>query len=195
MAESEISAGNITVGAPTEGGCVWTSFADAPTFPSDATTAMKTLTDFVSLGEVSENGYTESESLSTTNHKGWHNKTMLTSIDEDTKTVKIEFLEVARVAVAKLRYGVNNVEVNEDGSIKAVTPGTYDGKARPLIIDELMSDGRLRRTIIRKAVISSFDDIAHQNGSLLTYGMELTVNEPDDGSKAIEVFFATPSKA
>jgi hypothetical protein len=195
MADSEISTGNITVGAPTEGGCVWTSFADAPSFPADAATAMKTLTDFVSLGEISENGYTETESLSTTNHKGWHNKVVLTSIDEDTKTYKIEFLEVNRAAVAKLRYGVSNVTVDENGKIKSITPGTYDGKARPLIIDELMSNGDLRRTIVRKAVISSFDDVTHQNGSLLTFGMEFTVNEPDDGSKAIETLFATPATA
>lgn len=194
MAE-DINASFVTVGKPVDGGCVFVSFDTSATLPTDATTKMSTLAKFESVGEISENGYTESRSLSTTNHKGWHNKTMITSIDEDTKTYKLEFIEVSRAAVAKLRYGKNNVTVGEDGEITKIVDGAYDGAPVALVIDELESGGKLRRTVVKKAVITSFDDASHAQGSLVSYGITFTVNEPDDGSKAVEVYRAKVATA
>lgn len=189
MAE-DLNAGYVTTGKPTEGGCVYASFA-ATAFPTDAATKMSTMKDFASVGELSENGYTESRALSTTTHKGWHNKPLLTSVTEDTKSYKLEFVEVSRAIVAKLRYGADNVTVDAQGEVTKIVDGAYDGSPVSLVIDELESGGEVRRTVIKKAVITSFDDVSHTQGSLVTYGITFTVNEPDDGSDAVEWYRAT----
>lgn len=188
-----LDASLVTVGKPTEGGCGYTSFAANAVPPTDATTAMSTLTDFVSLGELSENGFTESRDVQTTDHKGWHGKVLLTSIDGETNKFKAEFVEVNRPAVAKLRYGAGAVAEGSDKTVSKIEYKAFDGKAVPLVFDELESGGHLRRTVVKKAVVTSFDDVPHQRGSLMVYGMEFTANEPDDGTAPVVVYRAKPA--
>lgn len=195
MAINDIDSSLVTVGKPVEGGCVWTAFTKPKAFPTDATTKMSTLTEFVSLGDLSTNGFTEGKAISSSTHKGWHGKVVITSVDEETNTVKLEFIEVNRPSVAKLRYGDAAVTEGEDGSVSKILDKGYDGKAHPFVIDELESGGFLRRTIIRSATVTSFDDVPHQRGSLMVYGATLTVNEPEDGSAAIEIHRAKPGMA
>lgn len=195
MAINDIDSSLTTVGKPVEGGCVWTAFTKPKALPTDATTKMSTLTEFVSLGEISANGFTESKAISTTDHKGWHGTVVRTSVDEETNTFKLEFIEPNRPAVAKLRYGASAVTDGEDGSVAKILDKGYDGSAHPLVIDELESDGFLRRTVIKSAVVTSFDDVPHQRGALMVYGMTFTANDPEDGSAAIEVHRAKPGMA
>lgn len=185
----------VTTGTPVDGGAAWTSFADAPTFPTAATTDMSAQTGWVSLGELSDSGFTLGRSVSTTDHKGWHGTVLLTSIDSETNTVKCEFVEVNRPSAAKLRYGSENVETGTDGSVSHLSLGAYKGAAVPLVFDELETSGYLRRTVIRKAVVTDFDDEPHARGDLLVYGMTFTINEPSDGAKAVEVYRAKPVSA
>ena len=83
----------------------------------------------------------------------------------------------------------------EDGSVSKILYKGYDGKPHPLVFDELESNGFLRRTVVKKAVVTSFDEIPHRRGDLLVYGMEFTVNDPDDGSAPIEIYRAKPGMA
>lgn len=195
MAINDIDSSLTTVGKPVEGGCVWIAFEKPSKMPTDATTKMSTISEFVSLGEISANGLTESKSISTTDHKGWHGKVVRTSVDEETNTFKLEFIEPNRPSVAKLRYGAASVTDGDDGSVAKILDKGYDGAAHPLVIDELESDGFLRRTVVKAAVVTSFDDVAHQRGALMAYGITFTANEPEDGGAAIEVYRAKPGMA
>lgn len=191
MATKDIDTSLVTVGQPVEGGCCWTSFKDTPTLPTDATTKMSTLEDFVSLGELSENGYTESQSVTNNKFKGWHGSVVLTSISEEERTFKVEFIEPNRESVAKLKFGEKNVTSEGEvvTHIKAVA-GT--NVTVPLVFDELESNGYLRRTVIKKATVDSFDDVPHQKGSLLVYGMTFTAID-DDGF--FDIYRAKPLEA
>lgn len=187
-----LDASLTTVGKPVEGGCVFVDFTPG-TYPTDAKTAMSTLTNYESVGEIDENGYTEGRSISSTNLKGWHNTVLRTAITEDTKTYKLALVEVSRATAAKLRYGKDAVEVDGDGNVIHISDATYTGEPVSLVIDELESDGYLRRTVIKNAVITSFDDVSHTQGSLVSYGLTFTVNETSDGTKAIDVYRAKPA--
>lgn len=192
---NELDPSLVTVGKPVDGGCAYTSFAASPKLPTDAVTKMSSLADFVSLGELTPDGFTESKSVSTTDHKGWHGTVLVTSVDDETNTFKLSLLEVNRPAAAKMRYGDSAVTVGADGSVASIKAAMYDGRPHPLVIDELESNGFLRRTIVKKAVVTAFDDVTHQRGSLVSFGMTFTANEPDDGSAAIEVYRAKPASA
>lgn len=196
MPVKEIDATLVTVGQPVDGGACFVSFADAPTYPADAATAMSTLTGYESVGELSENGFTESKSISSTNLKGWHGKNLLAVTDDTTNTYKVELAEVSRGTSAKLRYGKDNVTVNaEDGSWSKISDNSVNDDKVSLVIDELESNGYLRRTVVKRCKVTSFDDVAHTKGALMVYGMTFTALDPADGSAAIEIYRAKPAES
>lgn len=190
---NDIDTSLVTVGQPVTGGCCFTNFGDNPTLPTAATTALATADGWVSLGDLSENGYTESKSVTTNKFKGWHGSVVLTAISEEENKYKLEFIEVSRTAVAKLRYGKDAVTDGSDGSYSHIEGKPTIGQSVPLVIDELESNGYLRRTVIPKASIDSFDDVAHQKGSLIVYGMTFTAIET--GGKCFDVYRAMPTEA
>lgn len=189
---NDIDNSLVTVGKPSDGGCCWTSFAATPTLPTDATTKMATLTDFESLGELSENGFTEGKSVTSNKFKGWHGSVVLTSISEEDHTFKVEFIEVNRPSVAKLRFGDKNVEAGADGSVSHIKAVVGTDIKVPLVFDELESNGFLRRTVIKQATVDSFDDVPHQRGSLMVYGMTFTALDTGDG-KFFDIYRAKPA--
>lgn len=193
MTEKEIDSSLVTVGKPSDGGCCWVSFNGAGTAPSNATDKMSSVEGFESAGELSENGFTESKSVSSTTHKGWHGSTLLITNDDETNTYKVEFVEVNRGTAAKLRYGSSNVNVDDDtGAVLSVKDKGINDDEISLVFDELESNGWLRRTIVRRAMVNSFDDVAHQRGNLMTYGMTFTALQPLDGGAIIEIYRAKP---
>lgn len=195
MAElAEIDNSLVTVGKPVDGGCCWTNFGESPTLPTDATTKMSEQEGWESLGDLSENGYTESKSVTSNKFKGWHGSVVLTCISEEDHTFKAEFIEVNRPSVAKLRYGAGNVEAGTDGSVSHIKAMVGAEAKVPLVFDELESNGFLRRTVIGEATIDSFDDVPHQRGSLLVYGMTFTAIDTGDG-KYYDVYRAKPVQA
>lgn len=192
MTVKDIDTSLVTVGQPTDGGCVWTSFATNPALP---TSAAETLAAgvFESLGDLSENGFTEGKNIEVTKHKGWHGDVVSSSVSGDENTFKLDFIEVNRASVAKLRYGADSVTSNaSDGSVASIAVGAYKGVTVPLVIDELESCGYKRRTVVPRASVESIDDVAHQRGSLLVYGASFTALKDDDG-KAFYVYRAAPA--
>lgn len=190
--KKELDNDLVTVGQPVEGGCCYTSFQEKPTLPADAVTKMSTLEGFESLGELSENGFTEGRSVTNNKFRGWHGSVVLTAISDEDRTFKVEFIEPNRDSVAKLNFGSKNVEVDEQGNVTHMKAIVGSDVQVPLVFDELESNGWLRRTVIHKATIDSFDDVPHQKGSLLVYGMTFTAI--DDGG-FYDIYRAKPKEA
>lgn len=187
---TELNSGYASVSIGIEGGgVVYTSFKADAKAPTDATTKMSTLTDFVSLGELNDDGFTDTRSVSSTDHKGYHGTPIMTTIDEDTSKFKIELLEINRPAAAKLNYGVASV-TEQDGKINAIKRKPYQIEPHPFVFQELMSDGRLHRMVIDKGVVTPSDGIPHRKGELMVYSMEITALTPDDGSEVVKEYFA-----
>lgn len=184
----------VTTGNPFEGGCCWTSFAETPTLPTDAATKMSTLTAFESVGDLSENGFTEGKSVTNNEFEGWRGSTVLTQISKEKQTYKVAFIEVNRPTAAKLRYGSANVEVNDEGSVSHIKHAIGVNETVPLVFDELDSAGYLRRTVVKAAKVESFDEVPHQKGSLMTYGMTFTALDTGNGLP-VETFRAKPASA
>lgn len=173
--KTTINPNNVTTGGPVEGGCCYTNFSASPTLP---TTAAESLVEETStwenVGELSDQGWTQSTSTSVNKFKGYHGTVLLTQISEEENTFKAEFLEVTRSTATKLRYGSDNVTTDEDGFVSAIDPTHVPDEILPLVFDELLSNGVKQRTVFPRAKIDSIDDQAHQRGSLLVYGMTFT---------------------
>ena len=187
---AELNAKQATASIPVVGrGIFYVSFKENPTLPTNATADMSTLTDFESLGELSDGGFSESRSVSSTDHKGAHGTIIMTTIDSDTTKYKASFLEVSRAAVAKLRYGDGSVKETA-GDITQINQEPYKGTPHAFVIDEEESDGHKRRTVIKRGVVSAFDEVPHKRDELMAYGMDITVNDTDDGSPAVVTYRA-----
>ena len=66
---SNIDTSLVTVGQPTDGGCVYIAIGEDVAVPTDATTKMSTLTAFKSAGTISENGFTYAKSVTNSKFK------------------------------------------------------------------------------------------------------------------------------
>lgn len=179
-----------TTGKPVEGGSAYIDLTGTATAPTDAATALAE--GWESLGEESDQGVTLKKSISSTTHKGWHGKAILTDIDEETNTFTVEFVEINRGTVAKLRYGVDNVTVDADGVVTSVTAKSGGIKAHPMVFNELESNGYLRRTWFPSAIITSIDDEPHRRGDLMVFGATFTANE-DPTHGAYKIWRAQPA--
>lgn len=196
MAETlkDIDAGLVTTGSPVDGGCVYAAFGTPKAYATDATTKVSMLADFKSLGDLDEDGFTASKSVTKNKFKGWHGTNVLAKNSGEDHTFKLVFIETARPEVAALRYGKANVEVGEDGSVAHIKAIAGTDETVSLIIDELEDTGYLRRTMVYKATIDTFDDVQHKRGGLVTYGFTFTAL--DDGTHPLyEIWRAKPASA
>lgn len=176
-----INPNNVTTGDPVDGACCFTSFDSSASLPDTASVDLTADPKWSNLGELSENGYTKSVSTTANKFKGWHGSVLLSKISDEENTFKCEFTEVVRESVLKLRYGVENVTVDGSGNVTKVDPKTVPNAVRPLVFDELLSNGEKMRTVFPRATIDSIDDEAHQKGSLLVYSMTFTANVDEKG--------------
>lgn len=192
-----INPNNVTTGSPVDGAACFVNF--------DLTTDISTITaanyletfkasgsKWKNLGELSENGYTESTSTTSNKFKGWHGTLLLNKVSDEENTFKTEFIEVDRVTVAQLRYGEGNVTVDTDGSIKAITPTRVPTRSVIMAFAELLDNGRLRLAIFPRASIGSIDDVSHQQGSLVTCGMTFSASNDAKGHPYY-ITYAKPS--
>lgn len=177
---ADIDPSLVTTGSPVEGGCVYTSFKAGAALPTDAVTKISTLTDLVSLGDLSTDGFTASKSITVNEFQGWHQSIVLTKVSGEKHQYKMVFIESVRSSVAKLRYGADNVETYEDGTFKQIKAVANSDVRVPLVIDELEDTGYLRRTVIPRVSIDSCDDVEHKPGGLVQYGFTFTVLKTAD---------------
>lgn len=185
-----INLANVSTGTPVDGGCCYTSFEENPAVITSATRA---LTGYESLGELSPNAFTEMPEHKTTEHDGWHGVTVLVSHDKSSFKVKVEFIEVLRDTVAKLRYGTGSVAgVTGDDDAMNIAIGGLSDAIVPLVFDELMADGRLCRTYFPKCSIVNVDDVPHRRDNLLVYGMTFSVVADGYGQFGYK-FYAKPA--
>ena len=192
---NNINPGNVTTGGPVEGGCCYTNFSDSPTLPTTASESLvESGSTWENVGELSDQGWTQSTSTSSNKFKGYHGSVLLTEVSDEENTFKAEFVEITRPTAAKLRYGKDKVTVDSDGFITAIDPTVVPGDIVPLVFDELFSNGVKQRTVFSRAKIDSIDDQAHQKGSLLVYGMTFTALV-DSSGRPYYVRRAKPSAA
>lgn len=183
-----------TTGKPRTGGCLYANFApDTCTMPSDATTAISTLDGWVSLGDLSQDGVSYTKSASTSKLKGHQGTVVISEVTEIEETVSFTLIEPNRPAAAKLYYG-DNVTAGADGSVASIKDMMTADVKVALCEDSLESNGNLRRTVTRKVVIDTFEEISHKQGEFISYKVTGTVIKPSD-SPAKEIYRAKPVTA
>lgn len=176
------NSANVSAAKPKAGGAIF--WAPAGTaVPTDATAALNTA--FQSVGYVSEDGLTETETRTVDKHKAWGGDTVATSQTEYAKSYSFTMIETNGTTM-KIRYGADNV-TEASG---AVTKILHNAKELPegVWVVEMVIAGRIMRKVMPKGKISETGEIAYKDGELVEYPVTIELLPDEDGNYETDYF-------
>lgn len=181
------NAENVTVGKPKPGGAIFAA-PKGTDVPTDGAVALDPA--FVNLGFVGEEGYTSAYPTEYAEHKEWGGSTVLKIKTSSSENTQIKFIEV-KPDVLKLVYGSDNVEVSESGDIAIKSKGD-EADEMVYVIEEILTGGRIMRTVIPRGQVGAPGDVVHKSTELLGYDMNIE-HLPDTDQVRAYIYIAQPA--
>lgn len=172
----------VSTGAPNVGGYAYTAPLGS-TLPTDASTALDAV--FVSLGFISEDGVTNSNSPESEDIKDWGGTTVLSTQTSKDDTWKFTLIESKNANVLKMVYGEDNVtgDLSTGLTIKANSDElSYAAYA----FDMVMRDETKKRIVLPNAKVTEIGDISYTRSDVIGYEITLTCAPDSDGQTHYE---------
>lgn len=169
-------ATKVTAAKPAVGGAIYRA-PIGTTLPTD--TASQLDAAFKALGYVSEDGLTNSNSMTNTDVKAWGGDTVLNIDGGKTDTFAFSLIEVLNEDVLKAVYGSDNVS----GTLAAGLTVSANGKqqeAASWVVDMILKGGALKRIVVPNGSITAIGDIVYSDSAATGY--EVTVSALPDSS-------------
>lgn len=169
------NAGNVSAGKPAIGGSIFIADVGV-TLPTDAITPLDAA--FENLGYISEDGYTNSNSPETEGIKAWGGDTVYNALTEKPDTFQWQMIEVGRKTVLKAVYGDSNVTGDLETGL-TVRANSKELKEKAVVIDVVLRDEILKRTVIPRAQLTELGDIVYKDDELVAYDVTYSAH-PDE---------------
>lgn len=164
-----MNANNVTTGKRRTAGGIYRAPVGTA-LPTDASTALASA--FKNVGYISEAGFTNSISKTTSEHKEWNGEVVDSDLTEQKEEFKFTMISVLNPDARKAVYGDDNVTVDASGAIETTVKAGLYGKG-VWVIDEALKGGRLARTVIPDGKITTLGDISHNGDEVV--GFEVTL--------------------
>lgn len=173
---------NVTAAKPKVGGAMYVAPAGTA-LPTDATTALAEA--FKSLGYISEDGLTNSNSPESEEIKAWGGDIVLTPITGRPDTYSVKLIESLNVEVLKMAYGDDNVTGTLETGI-TVKANATDLEEHPVVVDMILRNGVLKRICIPSAKVSEIGEIVYTDADASGYELTLSCQPDADGNTHYE---------
>ena len=173
---------NVTAAKPKVGGAMYAAPAGTA-LPTDATTALAEA--FKSLGYISEDGLTNSNSPESEDIKAWGGDIVLTPITGRPDTYSVKLIESLNVDVLKMVYGDDNVTGTLETGI-TVKANATDLEEHPIVVDMILRNGVLKRVCIPSAKVSEIGEIVYTDADASGYELTLSCQPDADGNTHYE---------
>lgn len=185
------NSANVQIGKPRVAGGVWMG-AEGATLPTNAKSAIDG-SAFSCIGYCSEDGVTNSSSITTADIKAWGGDIVASPLTEKKDTFKWKMIESGNLSVLKLVHGDANVSGIVASGITVQVNAT-DKVPHAFIIDMQVSTDILKRITIPRGKVTEIGDVVYKDGDAVGYEVTITAFPDTNGNTHYEyIQEGTPS--
>ena len=161
---------NVSVGKPAVSGAIF----NAPVGTVLPTSTSAALADaFAALGYVSEDGVTNSNSLSVEQIKAWGGDVVAVPQSEKTDTFQLKLIEATNKDVLAVAFGTSNV-IGTLADGLTVKANADELPETSWVIDMILRGGAAKRVVIPRGKISEIGDVVYKDNEVIGYELTIT---------------------